>query len=181
MNRDFLKQIKVLILLFIILDGAIIFGIYKTENMIRIKDGEIRKYIQEMEEKSRGSQNLREVLDQVRHTKITMSDYAQYLFSPGKELDLITDLEQIAAKNNSSLKIESSNLDKITNNTIIMNLRLNGSYPNILKCLADLENYNYFLQITSLDFNPIYDLVNPGSSENSKTDLRLSIKLYVNH
>ncbi len=180
MNKNFLKQIKLLIFLFILLDGIVAFGVFKMETMIRAKDKEIRNYIQEMEEKSRGSQNLKEVLDQVRYTKVTMSDYKQYLFSPGKELDLITDLEKIAIKNQSALKIESSNLDKITNNTIVMSLRFTGKYPDVLKCLADLENYNYFLQITSLDFNPIYDLANPESSENSKSDLRLSIKLYVN-
>lgn len=180
MTKDFLKQIKFFILLFVLIDGAIIFGIYKIEDMIRQKDKEIRVYIQEMEEKSRGSQNLKEVLNQVRHTKVTMSDYRQYLFSPGKELDLITDLEQIAIKNNAVLKIESSNLDKITNNTITLALRFSGKYTDTLSCLADLENYDYFLQITSLDFNPIYDLTNPTSAENAKTDLRLNLKLYVN-
>jgi transcriptional regulator of heat shock response len=162
------------------MDAAIGFGIYKMEDMIKNKDREIRDYIKEMEEKSRGSQNLKEVLTQVRQTKATMSDYERFLFRPGKELDLITDLEKIAVKNKTSLKIESSNLDKITNNVISLALRFTGNYGDVLRSLADLENYDYFLQITSIDFNPIYDLKEPESAQNAKVDLRLTFKLYVN-
>ncbi|HNU96274.1 MAG TPA: hypothetical protein PKH95_02610 [Candidatus Magasanikbacteria bacterium] len=180
MNKNFLKQIKFLILLFILLDVAIGFGVYRMEKMIKAKDGEIRDYIKDMEEKSRGSQNLKEVLDQVRQTKVTMSDYERFLFRSGKELDLITDLEKIAIKNKTILKIESSNLDNITNNVISLALRFTGNYGDVLKSLADLENYDYFLQITSLDFNPIYDLKEPESAQNAKASLRLTFKLYVN-
>ena len=180
MNKDFLKQLKVVILLFVLLDGAIGFGVYKVEKMIQIKDQEIKNYLQELERKSRGSQNLKEALARVRSTKITMSNYERFIFRSGNELDLITDLENIAIKNNVTQKIESSNLDKINNNTITLSLRASGSYKNILGYLADLENYDYFLQVTSLDFNPIYDLKNPENSSGMITDLRVNLKLYVN-
>ncbi|HRY36705.1 MAG TPA: hypothetical protein P5230_02375 [Candidatus Magasanikbacteria bacterium] len=180
MNKDFLKQLKVIILLFVLLDGAIGFGVYKVEKMIQAKDQEIKNYLQELERKSRGSQNLKEALARVRNTKATMNDYEKYLFRSGQELDLITDLENIAAKNKINQKIESSNLDKISDNTITLNLRASGSYKNILSYLADLENYDYFLQITSLDLNPVYDLKNPDNSVGALTDLRISLKLYVN-
>lgn len=180
MNKDFLKQLKVVILLFVLLDGAIGFGVYKVEKMIQAKDQEIKNYLQELERKSRGSQNLKEALARVRSTKVTMSNYERFLFRSGNELDLITDLENIASKNNVTQKIESSNLDKINDNTITLNLRTSGSYKNILGYLADLENYDYFLQVTSLDFNPIYDLKNPENSSGAVTDLRVNLKLYVN-
>ncbi len=180
MNKNFLKQTKFLIFLFLLLDVLIGYGIYTAENMIQTKDREIKEYLTDLERKSRGSQNLKESLENVRNTKITMSDYDKYIFRAGKELDLITDLENIAIKNNVTQKIETSNLDKITNNTITMTLRITGKYIKVLEYLTDLENYNYFLQINSLDFNPIYDLKNPDDSDNSLVDLRLNLKLYVN-
>jgi len=180
MNKNLLKQLKIAIFLFILLDGVLAFGVYKVETMIQAKDQEIKNYLQDLERKSRGSQNLKEALEQVRHTKITMSDYEKYIFRAGNELNLITDLENLAIKNKVVQKIESSNLDNISNNIITLTLRLNGTYSNILNYLADLENYNYFLQIYSLDLNPLYDLKDPENSANSQTDLRLNIKLYVN-
>lgn len=180
MNKDFLKQIKFIIFLFLLLDAVAAFGVYKIQAMIQTKDGEIKEYLQELERKSRGSQNLKEALNQVRNTKITMSDYTRFLFRPGNELTLITDLENIATKNKLTQKIESSNLDKITDNNITLTLRLSGNYSNILSYLADLENYNYFLQVNSLDFNPVYNLKSPDSAEGSSTELRLILNLYVN-
>ena len=180
MNKNFLQQIKIVIFLFLLLDGVIGYGIYKVETMIQTKDGEIKDYLQDLERKSRGSQNLKEALSRVRSTKITMSDYSKYIFRAGNELNLITDLEKIAAKNNVLQKIETSNLDKITNNIITISLRVDGTYTNVLGYLADLENYNYFLQINSLDFNPIYDLKDPNTSSGGSTNLRITLKLYVN-
>ena len=180
MNKAFLKNIKFLIFLFVVLDLVIAFGIYKVESMIETKDTEIKEYLQELERKSRGSQNLKEALARVRDTKITMSDYNRYIFHSGSELTLITDLENIAIKNKVTQKIESSNLDNITNNTVVLILRTSGTYGNVLNFLADLENYNYFLQINSLDFNPIYNLKDPNNAEGSTVELRLTLNLYVN-
>lgn len=180
MNKNFLQQIKIVIFLFLLLDGVIGYGIYKVETMIQTKDKEIKDYLQDLERKSRGSQNLKEALERVRNTKVTMSDYERYLFRSGDELSLITDLENIANKNKVTQKIENSNLDNITNNTIALSLRVYGTYNNALNYLMDLENYDYFLQIKSLDFNPIYDLKSPDNSANSSVDLRLTLNLYVN-
>lgn len=180
MNKNFLTQTKFIILLFLLLNILVGFGIYKAQESIRTKDVEIKEFLSDLERKSRGSQNLKESLKNVRNTKITMLGYDKYIFKTGKELELITDLEKIATKNKITQKIESSNLDNITNNTIIMTLRINGSYVETLNYLIDLENYNYFLQINSLDFNPVYDLKDPNNFENSNVDLRLTLKLYVN-
>ncbi|MDO9509809.1 MAG: hypothetical protein Q7J14_00810 [Candidatus Magasanikbacteria bacterium] len=180
MNKAFLKNIKFLIFLFVALDIVVAFGIYEVEQMIQTKDTEIKEYLQELERKSRGSQNLKEALARVRNTKITMSDYNRYIFHSGNELNLITDLENIAIKNKINQKIESSNLDNITNNTVILTLRISGTYSNVLNLLADLENYNYFLQINSLDFNPVYSLKDPNNAEGSLVELRLILNLYVN-
>lgn len=180
MTKDFLKQLKLIIILLLLLDGLAGFGIYKVENMIKTKDQEIKNYLNELERKSRGSQNLKEALERVRSTKLTMSDYEQYLFHSGNELSLITDLENIANKNKIVQKIESSNLDNVTNNTIILSLRITGAYNSVLNYLMDLENYDYFLQIKSLDFNPIYDLKAPDNAANSSVDLRITLNLYVN-
>jgi len=180
MNKNFLKQIKIFIFLFVFLDIAIAFGIYEVEQLIQTKDTEIKTYLQDLERKSRGSQNLKEALAKVRSTKITMNDYDRYVFHSGNELVLIKDIEDIAIKNKVTQKIESSNLDNITNNTIVLTLHSSGTFANILNFLADLENYNYFLQINSLDFNPIYNLKDPENAVGSTVELRLTLNLYVN-
>jgi hypothetical protein len=180
MNKNFLQQIKMIILLFILIDGVVALGVYKVETMIQTKDGEIKDYLQELEKKSRGSQNLKESLEHVRSTKITMSDYNKYLFHGGNELALITDLENIANKNKVAQKIESSNLDNVTDNVITINLNVSGTYSHTLNYLMDLENYNYFLQIRTLDFNPIFDLTDSNNAASSTVDLRLTLNLYVN-
>ena len=79
-----------------------------------------------------------------------MTDYDRYIFHSGNELNLITDLENIAIKNKVAQKIESSNLDNITNNTVVLTLKTSGTYSNVLNFLADLENYNYFLQMKKI-------------------------------
>ncbi len=180
MNKNFLQQMKVAIFLFILLDGMIGFGVYKVETMIQEKDKEIKDYLHELERKSRGSQNLKEALERVRNTKITMSDYSRFIFHGGNELTLITDLENIAIKNKVTQKIESSNLDNITDNMLTLGLRISGTYSHALNYLMDLENYNYFLQIKTLDFNPVYNLKDPNNAANSAVDLHLTLNLYVN-
>ncbi len=180
MIQIFLQRIKLTIFLFLLLNGLAGFSIYKLETMIQNKDKEIKEYLSELERKSRGSQNLKEALEQARNTKVIISGFEKYLFKSGNELNLITDLENIAQTNKVTQKIESSNLDKIVNNTIFLTLRISGTYTDTLNYLMDLENYDYFLQIKTLDFNPVYDLKNPESPEGARTDLRLTLNLYVN-
>lgn len=146
----------------------------KIFNNSRIVGEEIAK----LDKKHLSSENLRDNLALVKEVNQQIQTYGQYFFIQGDEIKLITDLENIAAKNKMSQKILASNLDNYVNSRIDITINLTGPYANILKYLTDLEAYNHIIAIQKIEFQPTgFSVSNPNELS---AIMRVQISLYAN-
>ncbi|KKP59538.1 MAG: hypothetical protein UR53_C0001G0038 [Candidatus Magasanikbacteria bacterium GW2011_GWC2_34_16] len=153
---------------------AIILPTVNYINKLNTDTADLRNYLEKKYEKTI---RLRTSVEDIQNIKQATTDYPQYIFNTGNELKLITTFENLAQKNKVDQKIENSNLDRITNQRITLNLNINGSYNNILNYLADLENLNYFIIVEQLQMSPLVDRFNPTST--TTVNLHLNLSLYA--
>ena len=74
----------------------------------------------------------------------------------GEELGFITDLENVASKNNMKQIIDFDNSKyEITQDIKIipLQLRLNGSLENLISYINSLEKLDYYIEINQIDIN----------------------------
>jgi hypothetical protein len=158
----------------IILDGFLIVVAVLVTRSINVRNIAIREEITKLDKRHLSAENLRANLAQVKEVGAQVVNYDKYFFSKGNELQLITDLESIAAKNKINQRIITSNLDNYQNNSINIEIGATGDYADLLRYTNDLENYKYFLIIEKMDFQPT-----GRSAEQNTASLRLNISLYA--
>lgn len=180
MKLNFEKQTILTIAIFTGICVAVIGGvILPTMNYIRrlnIETEQLRTYL---EKKFENSRHMRTAVSRVEELKAVVSDYPQYLYQTGNELELITTLENIASKNKVQQKIANSNLDQKNIKKIEISINVNGDYKNVLNYLTSIEASKYFLNVEKAQ------LTTSGASPNDTTatkqaNLYLEISLYVN-
>lgn len=177
MKLNLEKRTIGIVIIFAIFCAIIIFGIilpavYKIRELNK-QTAQIRAYL---EQKYENTRSMRASKQKIEDIKILAEQYPNFLFKTGNELALITALEDIAAKNKIKQKIENSNLDKITNQQITISLNIEGSYFNVLNYLADIENFDYFVNVRQFNFTPSTGAVD----KNSPASMRLELSLFVN-
>jgi hypothetical protein len=106
-----------------------------------------------------------------------MPPFADYLFAKGDDLKLITTLESMAVKYGVSQRINSSNLDNITDNKAKISLSISGPYYNTLAYLDGIEHFPYFINLTHLSLSPYTDRSNPNLTDS--VIMNLDFNLYV--
>lgn len=153
---------------------AIIYPTIKQIKQVRQQALELREYL---EKRSNRSSRVHLSLQQIAKIKSEVELFPNYLFKKGEELNLITTLESIAAKNHLTQKIENSNFDNITNNTIDLSLATAGNYANSIAYLNDLEKLKYFINLQRLELMPSASRAN---EKNNEINMRLNLSLYAN-
>ena len=89
---------------------------------------------------------------------------------------MITYLENLSAKYGLTQNLTNSNLDKITENHIDLELTLSGDYYRALQYLSELDASDYFLNVEHLQLTPLFSRNGePGGSAN----LYLTLGLYA--
>lgn len=149
--------------------------IWPTANYIKKINDETYNLRSYLEKKYENVIHLRSAVKNITAVKETVASFTGHIFHAGEELKLITELENIAARNHVTQKIDSSNIDKITDNRISIGLSASGNYRDLLRYLADLEQSPYFLNIEDLIFSPAGERAGDPAS----AGLRLNINLYV--
>lgn len=162
------------LIILIILNGLLIFSAVFITREVKAQNTAIREEITKLDKRHLNAENLRTNLAQVKEIGAQVTDYDEYFFTNGDELQLITDLESMAAKNKITQRIITSNLDNYQNNRISIEIGATGDYSDLLEYMNDLENYKYFLTIQKLDFQP-----SGRSAEQTTASLRLTISLYA--
>ena len=171
-KREIFKIVLLLIVFVAILAGML----WPVVLDIRSVTGDtigLRGYIEQKYDQS--------ILSRVTKRKIAdinkeYPDLSRHLFRNGEELKLITYLENMAMINNLAQTISNSNIDKITDNKIVLSLNLTGDYDDILKYLVDLESSEYLLNIEKLQLTPVFS----RSGQNTEdANLYLTLGLYV--
>lgn len=181
MKLNLEKRTLLIIGLFALLTIAVISGvIIPTVRSIQkaVDDTqELRNYLEQRYERIA---NLRTSIKKINQIRAQVAAYPDHLFTRGQELDLITTLERLAAKNNVTQKINSSNLGKLTDNRITLSINITGSYPQTMRYLADIEALPYFLNVTKLQLTSAATRFNQAGPNNQPASLNLDLSLYVN-
>lgn len=178
MHSFFEKRILFTILGFVILALVIAGGvIYPTYRYIRQLDKDTYDLRLSLEKKNEQATNYRFAIKQIDKLKLSMPSFEDHLFNSGNELKLITTLESLASSHGISQKINSSNLDNITNQKILISLSITGTYEKALSYLNDLEHLPYFINVNHLSLTPLIDRYSLSATNN--VTLNLDISLYV--
>lgn len=177
MRIDLTKReiLKIVLLIFIL--AALVAGmLWPTVLNVQSTTGEtvdLRGYIEQKYDQSILSRVTKRKIEDI---KKEYPDLSRHLFRKGEELKLITYLEGMALVNNLAQTINSSNIDKVTDNKVMLSMNLTGDYDNILKYLVDLESSEYLLNIEKLQLTPIY---NRNGQNTEDANLYLTLGLYV--
>ncbi len=178
MRSIFEKRILLTIIGFVLL--ALLIGggiIYPTYRYIKQLDLDTYNLRLTLERKNEQATNYRFAIKQIEKIKKEMPDFSVNLFYSGNELNLITTLETLASSQGVTQKINSSNLDNITNQKIQISLSISGPYDKTLSYLNALEHLPYFINVTHLNLTPFSDRTNPGVTDN--VNMNLDLNLYV--
>lgn len=155
--------------------GIVFLIILPTVNHIGELDKDTYEMRLDLEKKYEHNRNLRTVLKELEKAMEATSNYNNFIFKSGQELQLITQLENMANKNNVIYRVNNSNLDNITNQRLTLSLNISGTYNNTLNYLADLENFHYFININRLYLIPLQDRLNPNNTSTVSMDLDFSL------
>jgi Tfp pilus assembly protein PilO len=170
MKNIIIKKIFKLIIIFSLVNIILLVAVVLTAKKLDNTENAIKEFVSSSENKSFRTEELRAALDKIRETRKEVSEYDNYLFKPGDELDLITKMEKTAEKNKVSLLIVNSNLDQIINNKITLNLSVTGKYIDVLNYLLELESQDYLLTVESLDMIP---------AGNNKESIKMNIIISI--
>ncbi len=171
---------KTILILIIFFTGTllVLFGImFPTISYISNVNKETIQLREYLEKRYEYTQAIRSSKKMIAEMSSVVTKYQNYLFFKGDELRLITILENLAATNNITQKIDSSNLDSIQGDSVNISLSLNGDYENIIKYLAALEKKEYFININMLRISSAYTIQNNNPKA---TIMNLDLTLYAN-
>ncbi len=75
----------------------------------------------------------------------------------GKEVDFIIKLEETAEKTSNMIEITTGELpkDKQTENILVFNIHLAGTFPNLMQFLDEMNSLAYFTDVISLNVQRI--------------------------
>lgn len=124
------------------------------------------------------TEDLRENLSRMKIASDRISSFSSLLFTPGDELTLITDLENLAIKNSLTSKISSSNLDNYAESRLDIELMLSGPLKQAMNFINDLESYKYIITINKIEFTPTGQTTKDNTVQNTAT-LHLYISAYA--
>lgn len=145
------KIIITLSFLLVIVIGLSITIIYPS--IKRMKELSQDIYIKRVEAEkifNRG-QNLKYTLEQYNKIKPTVSKLNNLFVIKGKELEFFTALETLNTNTLMEPDVKLSSLESSTQNRQLpLQIRLQESYPGLLKYLSGLENLDYYINISSL-------------------------------
>lgn len=178
MRLNFEKKVIIHVLFFvaviIIIAGAIIWPTVNYIHTLNRETYDLRIYL---EKRYESTKNIRYSRQKAEEIKNEVNDFSSMIFTAANQLNLITTLENIAARHDITQKIDNLNLDQAAHQ-LILSLNIEGEYLDSLRYLTDLEKINYFLQVEKLAWTPVFDRNEQNSS--TKIKMYLGLKLYVN-
>lgn len=174
-NKIYLLLCAALLALNALLAGAAVL----TTKKILQQSETLGNTIVKLDTKRLSAENLHDNLNLIKEMDLKVASYDRLFFTQGQELQLITDLENMATKNNVSQKISSPNLDNYANNRIDISVSVAGPYINTLKYMADLEKYRYILAIEKIYLQPNGFAAGPNGTSEFMATLQITLSLYA--
>ncbi len=174
------KKIILIVVLFLLSSAGIIVAIIipsvRSVRELESETVELRTY---MEKKYQQTHTIRQTVEEGDQMRSSTRAFPERIYRSTQTLELVTMLEAIATRNNVSQKINSTNLDQITEGRAVISLTINGNYPNVLGYLKDLENAPYFINVTTLALSPLVDRFGGEVTATSPVTLNLDLSLYA--
>lgn len=128
--------------------------------------------------------NIGSLINNLKKIEPQLSSLQNIFISKNRELEFITTLEDIAEKNSVEQKLNISDTTKIGKNgyeTALLEIKVQGLFPNIMEYLRSIESLNYYINIKSLNVNKMGGsgsalLSNDKSSQGNSPMLELVIQ-----
>jgi|SRR3989339_1564302 len=152
--------------------GAIIWPTISYIHALNQETHNLRTYLEKRYESTKHIRYSRQKADEIQKET---GDFSSVIFKTADQINLITTLENIAARHKITQKIDNLNLDK-SSSQLTLSLNIEGGYLDSLHYLTDLEKINYFLQIEKLSWTPVFN----RQEQSSSVKMYLGLKLYVN-
>lgn len=95
----------------------------------------------------------------------TQTKLGGYLVDTSHIDDFVEYLENIGTQNNVELSVNSVNIPKNEKNKVLVNISIIGSFSNVMKTIAIVENASYSININSLYLNKEITTVNDTMTE----------------
>jgi len=169
------KKITLIILSIIILIGAIIiFVIIPKVKSIRGISKNIQELKTEFVKDEMDNKGLKEVITRLKEIQNKSDKFLNIFVKEEEELEIIKNLEDISLNNNLGQKINlfsKQSDEKSGENRFDLNIKLNGSYKNLLKYLAEIRKIDYYINIKSISIKNL-----GKEAENEKENLVMEIE-----
>jgi len=126
------------------------FIIIPTVNEIQSIKTDITMERMELEEKFRQGQLIRKVLQDFKEAKNEQKTLEAVYIEPGKELNFITHLENLALSHNLEQTLTKTAGDKNEDTRLPIEIRLEGNFIQAMRYIADLESMDYYFLISDI-------------------------------
>lgn len=163
------KTYLTLIISAIIIIALLLFLVGKLVRNIKSSSSEILKTKSAVfSYKERSEKYLKDIKDAYAKVEPKISEINNAFVNPEKAIDFIVAIERVAAQTNNYQEIrEIASPDK-KEGALYFQISLWGSFPNLIKFLAQLENMNYFvdsnsLQIMRIDEKELAGFIDKGT------------------
>lgn len=152
----------------------------QIKNIIKIKN-KIEKQRIELAKRYVQGQNLKKLSSDMEMVEDSLEKLEKVYIKQEEALEFITDLENIAEKNNISQKIDLLSLEesrKLHKGYFErqMHIYLNGKYSNLLSYLADMETLRYYINIQNTEVSS--QVLRSGSSVNNDININIKTNIY---
>jgi Tfp pilus assembly protein PilO len=132
----------------------------------------------EADDKFKKNVTIDNLFKDIKGTEQQIQKLNSIYINPNRELELITNLEEIAGKNKIKQEINfNRDSDKGAKKfrTFIIQINTAGKFKDLIAYLSDLEDKNYYINIFSLD------ITQSGSDIFSDATMNFSANVYVNN
>lgn len=139
----------------IVLIGLIIIPAFNY--IIKINQ-EISSERSELEKKMAMGLNAKKIKEEIDTAENSLSQVDKIFVKNGRELELITELESLAAKRNIDATIKSDFKTQAAGNgsqRMLLEINIAGNYPDLLAFTNDLDRLNYYYNIESINASKI--------------------------
>lgn len=154
------------LIIFIIL---LVFVIVPLHNQINSYNDEIYDQRVQLTIQKQQRENIEKTQLDYNKIKNEVDKISKVFIQKDNTLDLISDLETIAAQKNIEQKIAiTSNSETAPSNTLDLEISLTGPFTAIVQYLVELERFDYYVVIDNLNF----------ISQESGTSLQFSAHTY---
>lgn len=142
------------------------FVVAKTTGDIKKLRGDIITEKINIEKNIAREKNMSELSDIVKKIEPQMEKFSQIFINQNRELEFITQLENIANKNNIKQTLNltpfnpSINEDKNFYTKIPISIEANGTFNGLINYISEIEYLKYYININKIDINSSFSAKN---------------------